>query len=260
MHGRCQFNICTGTGEAGRLGSGDMKGYGQFCPIAKASEILAERWTPLVLRELVCGSTRFNDIHRGIPLMSRGLLAQRLRALVDAGLVERRVSEQGHGPEYRLTEAGAELRPLIFQLGEWGARWVRSQLDREDLDASLLMWDIRRNARPERFPARRVVVAFRFIDAPRNRRFWWLISDGREIDLCALDPGYDVDLHVVAELPALTAVWTGDRSLAAEREAGRIRLEGRRELRERFGGWLGTSPFAQVRPAEGATAATQPSS
>lgn len=234
-----------------------MKGYGQFCPIAKASEILAERWTPLVLRELACGSTRFNDIHRGVPLMSRGLLSRRLRGLVDAGLVERRLTEAGHAPEYRLTEAGTELRPLIFQLGEWGARWVRSQLDREDLDASLLMWDIRRNARPERFPARRVVVAFRFIDAPRNRRFWWLISDGRDIDLCALDPGYEVDIRVTAELPALTAVWTGDRGLAAECAAGRIRLEGPRDLCRRFGGWLATSPFAGTRAAHAAGAAAR---
>lgn len=253
--GRSQFNICTGTHAAPRLGSRGMRGYGQFCPIAKASEILAERWTPLVLRELVCGSTRFNDIHRGVPLMSRGLLAQRLRGLVDAGLVERRVPGPGQAPEYRLTAAGAELRPLIFQLGEWGARWVRSRLDREDLDASLLMWDIRRNARPERFPARRIVVAFRFVDAPRSRRFWWLVSDGREIDLCVLDPGFEVDLHVVAELPALTAVWNGDRGLAAETEAGRIRLQGPRELRERFGDWLGTSPFAGTAGA----AASSPS-
>ena len=226
-----------------------MKGYGQFCPIAKASEILAERWTPLVLRELVCGSTRFNDIHRGVPLMSRGLLAQRLRALVDAGLVERRAAGDGPGSTYHLTAAGAELEPLLVQLGEWGARWVRSERDREDLDASLLMWDIRRNANPARFPAdRRAVVEFRFVDAPRNRRYWWLVCDGEAIDLCVIDPGHEVDLRVIAELPALTAVWMGDRTLAAACSAGGVRLEGDRELRARFHEWLGASPFAGVEP------------
>jgi len=226
-----------------------MKGYGQFCPIAKASEILAERWTPLVLRELVCGSTRFNEIHRGVPLMSRGLLAQRLRVLCDAGLVERRAASTGHGHEYHLTQAGSELEPLIFQLGEWGARWVRSRLTHEDLDASLLMWDIRRNARPARFPRRRTVVAFEFLDAPRARRFWWLVSENDEVDLCALDPGFEVDLRVRGRLPSLTAVWMGDRRFDDEIASGNLEVLGAQDLRQRLPEWLGLSPFAGIAPA-----------
>jgi len=136
-----------------------MKGYGQFCPIAKASEILAKRWTFLVLRELILGSSRFNDLRRGVPLMSSSLLSQRLKFLEREGVVERRPAQAGSGFEYALTAAGGELEPVIMQLGEWGARWVRSRLGAEDLDVALLMWDMHRNVRPEQFPARRVVVA-----------------------------------------------------------------------------------------------------
>jgi DNA-binding HxlR family transcriptional regulator len=121
-----------------------MKGYGQFCPVAKAAEIVAERWTPLVLRELLCGSRRFSDLHRGLPLMSPTLLAQRLEQLEDAGIVRGVPRPHGRGREYQLTEAGEELRPLIDRLGEWGQRWARAKIDRGDLDAGLLMWDIHR--------------------------------------------------------------------------------------------------------------------
>lgn len=231
-----------------------MKGYGQFCPIAKASEIVAERWTPLVLRELICGSSHFNDIHRGVPLMSRGLLSRRLQQLADAGLVERRCDPGGQHTEYRLTPAGRELEPLLMALGEWGARWVRSNLEKQDLDASLLIWDMQRRVRPERFPAGRVVVAFEFLDTPRNRRFWWLVSEHDSVDVCAIDPGFEVDLRLRGSLQSLTAVWTGSSALADELAAGRLELLGPARLRRRFPEWLALSPFAHVRPAETRTA------
>ena len=129
-----------------------MSGYGQFCPIAKAAQVLAERWTPLVLRELICGSTRFNDLRRGVPLMSSSLLSQRLKFLEQEGVIERRQAASGRGFEYHLTDAGRELEPLIMMMGEWGARWVRSRLEPEDLDVTLLMWDMHRTVRPEHFP------------------------------------------------------------------------------------------------------------
>lgn len=226
-----------------------MRGYGQFCPVAKASEILAERWTPLLIRELMCGSERFNDIHRGVPLMSRGLLSQRLQRLVADGVVEHRTAPDGHGGTYRLTEAGAELAPIIMQLGEWGARWVRSQLGAQDLDATLLMWDMRRRVDPACFPSGRVVVAFEFLDTARNRRFWWLVSDHDGVDLCAVDPGFEVDLRVRGSLHSLTAVWMGDRRLDDELDAGRLELIGPPRLRRRFPDWLGLSAFAHVPPA-----------
>jgi DNA-binding HxlR family transcriptional regulator len=131
-----------------------------------------------VLRELTCGSTRFNDLRRGVPLMSSSLLSQRLRFLEQEGVIERRQAPSGHGFAYHLTDAGRELEPLIKTMGEWGARWVRSQLKPEDLDVGVLMWDMHRTVRPERFPARRIVVAFEFTDLPQNKSCWWLVSEG----------------------------------------------------------------------------------
>src|SRR5512135_322503 len=168
-----------------------MRGYGQFCPIAVACEVLTERWTPLVLRELLCGSTRFNDLRRGLPLMSPSLLSKRLKTLERAGVVARR------GQDYVLTDAGQELRQVIEQLGVWGQRWSRGILDPDKLDASLLMWDMSRRVATAKLPARRVVVLFCVrgsIDA--KSRFWLVLDDGNA-DLCLTDPGFDVDLYIV---------------------------------------------------------------
>ena len=223
-----------------------MRGYGQFCPVAKAAEVLAERWTFLVLRELILGSTRFNDLRRGVPLMSSSLLAQRLRFLEREGVVERRPARAGRGFEYHLTAAGRELEPVIMQLGG-GARWVRSRLGAEDLDVALLMWDMHRNVRPEQFPARRVVVAFEFTDVPQGKRHWWLVSDGRTADLCLTDPGFEVDLLLVSDLRTMTAIWVGDLSLGAALASGALAAEGPSELRRRLEAWLALSPLASIK-------------
>jgi DNA-binding HxlR family transcriptional regulator len=224
-----------------------MKGYGQFCPIAKAAEIFAERWTPLVLRELVVGSTHFNALRRGVPLMSSSLLSQRLKRLEREGVVERRPARSGHGYEYHLTAAGHELEPLIMMMGEWGARWVRSRLSADDLDVGLLMWDMHRRVRPEQFPARRVVVAFEYHDVVKSKRHWWLVSDGSEVELCLADPGYEVDLFVRTDVRTMTAVWIGSVTLGAAMGSDRLEVHGPRDLRRKFGSWLGLSPFAPVR-------------
>lgn len=226
-----------------------MKGYGQFCPVAKAAEIVAERWTPLVLRELLCGSRRFNDIHRGVPLMSRTLLAQRLEQLEDAGILGSVPRPRGRGREYQLTVAGEELRSLIDCLGVWGQRWARAQIGREDLDAGLLRWDIHRRVNVDALPPRRVVVRFDFRGAPatmRCPRTWWLVLDRREIDLCLKDPGFPVDLVVSADLRTLTRIWMGDVPLAEPVRAGLIRLDGPRALVRAFPTWLRLSGFATV--------------
>src|SRR5262245_30964469 len=163
-----------------------MKGYGQFCPVAKAAEIFAERWTPLVLRELLCGSHRFSDLHRGVPLMSRTLLAQRLAQLEDAGIVRSAARAKGRGREYFLTPSGEEFRPVIEGLGEWGQRWARRQVSAEDLDPGLLMWDIRRRVNIDRLPDRRVVVRFDFRAVLRTLRrptSFWLILEHRGVDV-----------------------------------------------------------------------------
>ena len=226
-----------------------MKGYGQFCPVAKAAEIFAERWTPLVLRELVCGSHRFSDLHRGVPLMSRTLLTQRLRQLEDAGIVRSAAKAKGRGQEYFLTPAGEEFRNLIEGLGEWGQRWARSQISADDLDPGLLMWDIHRRLNIERLPAHRVVVLFDFRGVPkhwRTVRCFWLILQRSDVDLCLKAPGYEVDLEVDADLAALTKVWMGDVRLVDAMRSGLVRLKGPSALVRAFPGWLALSGFAGV--------------
>jgi DNA-binding HxlR family transcriptional regulator len=228
-----------------------MRGYGQFCPVAKACEVVAERWTPLVLRELIVGSRRFNDLHRGVPLMSRSLLTRRLRELEDAGVVERRQGEQG-GWEYRLTPAGEELRPVVEQLGEWGQRWARRDLGPEDLDASLLMWDLRRRVEREQLPDRRVVVRFEFRNVPRGhaaKRVWWLVAEREDVDVCMKDPGFPVDLVMDADLGAFTRVWMGRLSFSDATRGGLVRLDGPRGLVRSFPSWLGLSLFAGIPAA-----------
>jgi len=224
-----------------------MKGYGQFCPVAKGAEVFAERWTPLILRELLCGSVHFSDLHRGVPLMSRSLLSLRLKQLEEIGVVERKQGAQG--PEYHLTQAGQEFAPIIRQLGEWGQRWFRPKFDRNDLDVSVLMWDMRRCIKVGTFPSRRISVQFDFSDLPASKRTWWLVSNGEEADLCPTDPGFDVGLYVETDLRTMTRVFMGDLSMRAAISAGQIELDGGRELRQCFERWLGLSSFAEIEDA-----------
>jgi DNA-binding HxlR family transcriptional regulator len=223
-----------------------MLDYGQFCPVARAAEIFGERWTPLVVRELLCGSTRFNEIRRGVPRMSTTLLSQRLRKLEEIGVIEH-VQAAG-AADYRLTAAGEELRPIIMALGHWGSRWIGSRLKRGQLDAGFLMWDIRRFARRELFPAqRRVVVLFRFTDARQGERAWWLVVENGEVDLCRDDPGHEVTLIVEATVRALTEIWTGD--LLPEQAVGRreVRVQGAARDVRNVWRWIGASVFAPTR-------------
>jgi DNA-binding HxlR family transcriptional regulator len=224
-----------------------MKGYGQFCPVARASEVLAERWTPLILRELLCGSHRFNDLHRGVPLISRSLLAKRLRELEEAGVVERRTVRGGHrAGEYHLTPAGKELRPIVESLGVWGQRWIVADVAEDELDASLLMWDVRRNLRQKELPDRRVVVRFEFTDVKGTEKRWWLLTEPDGADLCMTDPGFEVDLTLFASLRGMTRYWIGRASWHGLLKSGELRLEGPRWLQRALPRWLQRSPFAGV--------------
>jgi DNA-binding HxlR family transcriptional regulator len=230
-----------------------MKGYGQFCPVAIAAEVFAERWTPLILRELLAGESRFNAIRRGVPLISRTLLARRLRELEDAGVVESRAIAGARGREYRLTTAGQEFQHLVDGLGAWGQRWSIGQFEVEHLDVGVLMWNIRRRIDPTRLPARRVVVRFEFhgVSAQcRKLRTWWLVLEPTDVDLCLKDRGFDVDLVVTADAATMARVWMGEVTLARAMQNGGIRLDGPRELIRAFPGWLLLSHYAEVeRPS-----------
>lgn len=223
--------------------------YGQFCPVAKAAEIVAERWTPLVIRELLSGSQRFNELRRGVPLMSPSLLSQRLKRLEDEGLVEKR--DDDGGTRYELTRAGRELMPVIEALGTWGKRWVRRETQEEDdLDAGLLMWDIHRRLNIDRFPARRTVLKFDLTDVPSKARFYWLVIERGKVDICLKDPGHEIDLYITTDLKTLTAVWLGDIPIAQALRQETLRLDGPRELARDFKSWLKLSLFADIEREE----------
>ena len=222
------------------------RSYNQFCPVAMAAEVLCSRWTVVLLRELLAGSTRFNDLRRGLPRMSPALLSQRLKELEETGVVERRPvpGEQGIH-EYALTGAGRELQPLVESFGKWGQRWIPSKLTLEHLDAQLLMWDMRRGMRFDPPPTRRLVIQFQYPDAPKRERSWWLIVEPEHpIDLCSVDPGHDVDLYVTAPLRTMTAIWMGIETVRTASDEGGLMLTGDRSLIDTMERWLGLSPFA----------------
>jgi DNA-binding HxlR family transcriptional regulator len=224
-----------------------MKGYGQFCPIAKASEVLGERWTNLVIRELIAGSESFNDLRRGLPLISPSLLSARLKSLERAGVVER--TTNGKNVSYRLTESGEELKPIIMQLGVWGHRWARSDLTAEDLDPSLLMWDIHRNLDAGFVSGERTVLLFEFSDYTSKYRLWWLVIKDDDVDVCLKDPGYEVKLHIFTDLKTLTGVWMGDLGLGHALRNKLVTVTGEDHLKRGMSAWLGTNYFADVKPA-----------
>jgi DNA-binding HxlR family transcriptional regulator len=215
-------------------------GYGQFCPVAMAAEVFCTRWTPLILRELLCGSRHFNDLKRGVPRISPTLLSKRLKEMEQAGLI----TSGGQG--YALTPAGEDLRGLVMSLGFWGTRWVDTQKSLKNLDPSLLMWDMRRHLNPKPMPARRCVIQFNYPELS-NRRDWWLVVENGHVDLCQTDPGFEVDLYVETPLKSMTSIWMGFTTVAAEIAAGRFDASGDRDLARMMQTWLGLSPFARAR-------------
>ncbi|MDE1974456.1 MAG: helix-turn-helix transcriptional regulator [Hyphomicrobiales bacterium] len=219
--------------------------YGQFCPVALAAAVLAERWTPLVVRELLCGSVRFNELQRGVPRMSSALLTRRLKELQFAGIVERR-RNAGGSFEYHLTAAGRDLFPVVEKMGVWAQRWLRHDLvDTVNLDSDLLMWDIRRNAVAKSPPRDgRYVAEFRLSGVPVSRRRYWLVFERGVVDLCYRNPGFEVDLFVEANLRVLTQVWLGHIPLAEAVRGGRLRLDGSRSDIAAFRSWFALSTFA----------------
>lgn len=224
-----------------------MKSYRQFCPIAKASEIFAERWTPLIVRELLMGSTRFSELEWGVPGIPRSLLSQRLRSLVRSGIVERR--GQGRGGSYHLTQAGEELFDIVERLGQWGQKWVNADIRAEDVvDASLLMWDMHRRVDWDRVPERRVTIQFTIPDA--RHRMFWIVLDRGDSSVCLQDPGFDVDLEVTAGTMTLHRLWMGQIEYGQAIRRGDVQLEGPGQMAKGFPTWFTLSVFSDVPPAE----------
>lgn len=224
-----------------------MRSYKQFCPVAKASEVLAERWTLLIVREMLMGSTRFGELQWGIPGIPRSLLSQRLRYLEQSGIVERRPGDK-RGSEYKLTLAGQELFEIVEKLGQWGERWVNHNIsDDQVADASLLMWDIHRRILWENVPSERVTVQFDISGARHTP--YWLVLDRGEADVCMQDPGYDVDLRVASDSRSLHLFWMGRLPYADCVKQGLIRLDGPKILVRGFPSWLAHSIFSDVGPA-----------
>jgi len=224
-----------------------MSGYGQFCPVAKAMELLDERWTMLVIRELLSGSSHFNELRRGVPKMSPALLSKRLKTLTRAGVIER--CERDGRTTYSLTPCGKELADVVESLGAWGVRWI-GELGNEDLDPHLLMWDMRRTIPVEAWPRTRTTVAFVLSGvAPKASRWWMVVADG-EADVCDFDPGHDVAATVETSLLTLTRIWRGDVSWAQALSDGSVVITGPADVRRAVPTWIGQSSLAEVpRPA-----------
>ncbi len=225
--------------ETIQIAAGEESLYGQFCPVAMAAELLATRWTLVVLGEMLSGSTRFNEIRRGVPRMSSALLAKRLRELEQAGVLAHL------NGEYVLTASGRDLAPIVQGLGRWALRWVDSDCSLANLDVRLLMWNVRRNLRPDPMPARRVTVEFHYPElAEPESRYWLIVAPGTPVDLCSLDPGHEIDLLVTADLRAMTSAWMGMCAFDGELRAGRIQLDGDPALSTSFTRWIGRSGLA----------------
>lgn len=224
-----------------------MTSYGQFCPVAKAMELLDERWTILIVRELLLGSRHFNELRRGVPKMSPALLTKRLRSLDRAGVINRRVV--GGRSVYTLTTMGAELTTVVEALSAWGIRWI-GELGDADLDPHLLMWDMRRTIPIDRWPRRRTMVQFTFRDVIGKARTWWLVVARGEAQVCDFDPGYELDASVMTDLRTLTEIWRGDIDWRLALAADRVEILGPAEVAREVPSWIGQSLSSAVpRPA-----------
>ena len=220
--------------------------YRQFCPVAMAAEILSKRWTLLVLRELIAGSTRFNELRRGVPRMSPTLLSARLKELEASGILRILLDSAGPGQnEYSLTESGRDLAAVIESVGVWGQRWIEAHLSLDNLDPALLMWDMRRNLNTSPLPDNRSVINFIYSDLPDSQKNWWLIVEPTgSVDLCYIDPGFEVDLFVTSDLRSMTAIWLGLSTVGKAVAEGKVYLDGDQAIASHMQQWLGLSHFA----------------
>lgn len=226
-----------------------MPEYGQFCPVAKASDIIGERWTVLILRELLLGTTRYNDFQRALSRISPTLLSKRLKMLEEKGLVVRKRPPGAKSYEYHLTACGRELEPIIEHLAVWGMRWARGQMTDVELDVEFLMWDLQRRLQTERLPDGETVLCFEFDELERFRTWWLVICQGK-VDLCSENPGKEVDLYINSTVRDLALIWRGDVPMAEALRSQSIRTHGNVHLARTIQDWLGICLYAEVAVAE----------
>ncbi len=218
-----------------------MRNYAQYCPVAKATEILGDRWTLLIVRELLGGASGFNELHRGLPGISRSVLTDRMRALERTEVVERRTGPKGRTLEYRLTSAGRDLEPVVQAIGEWGATWSFTEPRRDELDPDLLIVWMARHVDRDRLPTNRTVVKFDF----RNpKRRYWMVLEPSEVSVCLQHPGFEVDLEVSADTATLYRVYLGRADLGGAIRAGKLTMNGPRTLQRGLRDWFTWSAFA----------------
>jgi DNA-binding HxlR family transcriptional regulator len=228
-----------------------MPDYGAFCPVAVASDVFADRWTPLIIRELILGNTRFNEIARGLPGISRSLLVQRLKHLERKGVIETWPSRSGRGNEYHLTPAGKDLEPILMALGRWAVQWMYSELDSSDVDAITLTWWLHRRVDIGKLPNTRVVVEFEHT-APVRRTIWMVLDRG-DVSVCLQYPGFETDVLVTCPTTVLSCVFSGKMTWDAAVRSGEIRVTGPRPLVSALPRWFLWSPWADdVRAIESA--------
>lgn len=222
--------------------------YGQFCPIAKAAELLGERWTILILRELLVGTSRFGDLQRGLSQISPTLLTKRLNQLCDYGLVARKTSANSPRSEYHLTPAGRELRPIVMAMGKWGMKWARSEMDESELDVELLMSDFTRRLDATQLPGGRTVIQFVFAGLKKFHRWWIVVDDSGSRELCVDNPRQTPDIQLRSDVRTMVSIWAGDKEIRAAVREGSLQLSGDPKLIKTLSAWLRASLLARVRP------------
>ena len=224
-------------------------GYGQFCPISKAMEVLGEKWTLLVVRELLMGGTRFSELQRGLAQISPTLLTKRLQTLEQEGLVVKRKIHGQRGYEYFPTESCKELMPVMEQLGHWGMRWARESMADDDFDLELLMLYMQRSIDPEKLPGHKTVIRFKFTDV-QEFQSWWLVVEEDDVDVCVHDPGDEVDIYINVGLRTMCELWMGDISYKRAQSEGKLQLVGPPALTRTISSWITPSIFSGIPSAK----------
>ena len=220
--------------------------YGQFCPIAKANEIIGEKWTILIIRELLMGGRRFSDLQRGLGTISPTLLSRRLIHLEEKGMILKRRVKGQKGFEYLPTEACRLLLPILIALGDWGMQWARSSLTSKDYDVGLLITNLQRSIDPDKLPSGEMVIQFKFSDV-EEKSTWWLVVQSGDVDVCDKDPGKDVDVYFATTVQTMVDVWMGDATYRKAIADGDLTVIGPKLLTQNVEGWMHNSIFSNAR-------------